>query len=89
MSFLIDATRHGLNEDDVFSFLANETLPDLPWVVKLGIKHIAEKESNKLPHLQKLAKKIIKNTKNNSGLTKYLQDLYEKPIMEMENSKSA
>lgn len=83
MSFLIDVTRCGLNENDAFSFLTDEKLVDLPWVVKLGVKHLAEGDKNKLPHLQKLAKRILKNTKNNVGLSKYLQNLYEKPMVEL------
>lgn len=83
MSFLIDVTRYGLKENDVFSFLIDEKLADLPWVVKLGVKHLAEGEKNKLPHLQKLAKRILKSTKNNVGLCNYLQNLYEKPMMEL------
>lgn len=85
MSFLIDATRYGLNEDDVFEFLTNEKLSDLPWVVTLGIKHVSEhvsgKTANKLPHIKKLMKRIMKTTRNNLGLVKYLQDLYEKPLL--------
>ena len=82
MSFLIDATRYGLNESDVFEFLVNEKLTELPWVVRLGIKHMGEEKNNKLPHLQKLTKKILKNTKNNVGVTQYLKELYEKPMLE-------
>ncbi|MGP1489427.1 MAG: NACHT domain-containing protein [Peptoanaerobacter stomatis] len=82
MSFLIDITRYGLNENDAFMFLTDKKLTDLPWVVKLGIKHIEEKEKNKLPHLQKLVKKILKSTKANMGLTTYIKNLYEKPIIE-------
>lgn len=81
MSFLIDSTRYGLNEQDAFEFLIDKNLSNLPWVVLLGIKHVTEKDGEKLPHLKKLAKKIQKSTRNNQGLTKSLQDLYEKPIV--------
>ncbi|EIC13228.1 hypothetical protein QG041_05870 [Kingella kingae] len=81
MSFLIDSIRYGLNEQDAFEFLIDKNLSNLPWVVLLGIKHVTEKDGEKLPHLKKLAKKIQKSTRNNQGLTKSLQDLYEKPIV--------
>lgn len=76
-SFFIDAIRAGLGDTDTFKFLTTQELGELPWVVKLGIQHVAKDEEINLEHVAKLAKRINKARQNNPGLRKYIRELYE------------
>lgn len=80
--FLIDSVRAGLGEKDVFQFLQSDKLHDMPWVIKLGIQHVAQDEDLDIIHLNKLIKKIVKSTQGNKPLRKYINNLYEKPMIE-------
>lgn len=80
-SFFIDAPRAGLGETDTFKFLTDQELGNLPWVVKLGIKHIADDDGLKHDHISHLERRIAKARKNNPGLGKYVKELYEGSMM--------
>lgn len=75
-SFFIDASRAGLGERDAFRFLTDKATGDLPWVVKLGIQHVATDEGLTLEHVGRLVKRIAKSRKGNSGLNAYIRSLY-------------
>ena len=81
-SFFIDAIRAGLNEPDTFKFLTTCDLGALPWVVKLGVQHVVMDEGLTLEHVDKLAKRIGKTRKNNSGLQRYIHELYSGTMVE-------
>ncbi|MEF8709346.1 MAG: hypothetical protein V5B38_10905 [Candidatus Accumulibacter propinquus] len=76
-SFFIDAVRAGLDDPDTFKFLTTRDLRELPWVVKLGIQHVVHDDKIQLDHVTRLAKRVQKARKNNPGLSKYIQELYE------------
>lgn len=75
-SFFIDAVRAGLKDPDTFTFLARQDLGELPWVVKLGVQHVAEESKIKLDHVGRLIKRVSKARKGNPNLQKYIRELY-------------
>jgi hypothetical protein len=81
-SFLIDAVRAGLGEKDIFQFLNSENLQNAPWIVKLGLQHIASDEDLDIDYVNKLIKKIVKSKRGNSPLNQYILNLYNEPMAE-------
>jgi hypothetical protein len=76
LSFLIDSVRAGLKEADVFEFITLQDLAAVPWVVKLGVKHVATDESLDLGHINSLVKKIVRSQRGNVNLQSYIRNLY-------------
>lgn len=85
-SFLIDSVRAGLNQKDVYQFLAASDFSSIPWAVKLGVLHIANDENLQLENTEKIIKKIGKSRKGNINLKRYIKTLYETPLVEQEIS---
>ena len=81
-SFFIDTSRAGLGEQDVFRFITERPTGDLPWVVKLGVYHVANDDGLLLEHIDRLVKRISKSRKGNSGLNAYIHALYSGSMSE-------